>query len=210
MDKYQLTFKTWDKIAFLYQEKFMELAIYNDSYDLFCNTIKKEQAQILEIGCGPGNITKYLLKQRPDFNIKAIDVAPNMLQLAKENNPSVQFKQMDCRNIHTLEGSFDGIIIGFCIPYLAKEDCQKLLLDSSQLSKNNGLLYFSFIEGDYVHSGYEVGSSGDKAFVYYYQKSYFKQLLEQYNFEVLELLDIHYPRRDQDTQTHSIFIAIKR
>ncbi len=43
MDNYQLTFQTWDKLAQQYQEKFMELDLYNDTYDLFCQQIKKQQ-----------------------------------------------------------------------------------------------------------------------------------------------------------------------
>ena len=53
--------------AKLYQEKFMDLALYNDSYGYFCSALDKPQAKILEIGCGPGNITMYLIqtKKRP-------------------------------------------------------------------------------------------------------------------------------------------------
>ncbi len=46
---------------------FMNLDLYNDSYDTFCDQVKIKNATILEIGCGPENITKYLLKKRLDF-----------------------------------------------------------------------------------------------------------------------------------------------
>lgn len=62
MDKYFETFETWNKVASLYEENFMNLEVYNESYDLFCNTVHTPNASILEIGCGPGNITKYLSK----------------------------------------------------------------------------------------------------------------------------------------------------
>lgn len=209
MDKYQITFKTWNKIASLYQEKFMEVDLYNDSYDTFCKAIKKNAPKILEIGCGPGNITKYLLNQRPDFQIKAIDVAPNMLQLAKVNNLSAEFEEMDGRNIDRLKENFDGIVVGFCMPYLSKEDCAKLIKDSFHLLNEKGILYFSFIEGDYEKSGYEVGSSGDKVFVYYHQEVDLKNVLKQHNFEVLQVLHKDYPKGDTEIQRHSIFIAKK-
>ena len=80
MDSYQETFNTWNKIALLYQDKFMDLDLYNESYDSFCELIPKQQASILEIGCGPGNITQYILTKRPDFIIEGIDVAPNMVK----------------------------------------------------------------------------------------------------------------------------------
>jgi 2-polyprenyl-3-methyl-5-hydroxy-6-metoxy-1,4-benzoquinol methylase len=210
MDKYQITFETWNKVASLYQEKFMDIELYNDSYDAFCKEIQKVKPTILEIGCGPGNITKYILTQRPDFQIKAIDVAPKMLELAKKNNPAAEFEEMDCRAIHTLKEKFDGIIVGFCLPYLSKEDSVKLIKDSFQLLNDNGLLYFSFIEGDYEKSGYETGSSGGKAFVYYHQEAYLKEVLQQHQFEALEIMRKDYPKGETEIQTHSIFIAKKR
>lgn len=209
MDRYKITFETWNKIAALYQEKFMAIAIYNDSYDTFCQEIKKVAPKILEIGCGPGNVTQYLLHERPDFQIKAIDVAPNMLQLAKINNPSAEFEEMDGREIHQLKEKFDGIIVGFCLPYLSKKDAVKLIKDSFQLLNENGILYFSFIEGDYEHSGYETGSSGDKVFVYYHQETYLKKALKQQNFEILKTMHKDYPKGDTELQIHSIIIAKK-
>jgi ubiquinone/menaquinone biosynthesis C-methylase UbiE len=61
MDKYERTIKTWDKLAEKYQDVFMDLSLYDDSYDAFCALLQKKDATILELGCGPGNITKYLL-----------------------------------------------------------------------------------------------------------------------------------------------------
>jgi len=52
----------------------------NDTYDFICNSIDKPNAKLLEIGCGPGNITKYLIAKRPDFDIFGIDIAPNMIE----------------------------------------------------------------------------------------------------------------------------------
>ena len=122
MDKYKETFQTWNKIASIYQDKFMNLDLYNDTYDIFSELITERNPTILEIGCGPGNITKYLLDKRADFKITVIDIAPNMIELAKKNNPTADFKVLDSRNIDKLKIEYDGIIAGFCIPYLSKVD----------------------------------------------------------------------------------------
>lgn len=39
----------------------MDLDLYNDTYDAFCQAVYKPGARIFEIGCGPGNITRYVL-----------------------------------------------------------------------------------------------------------------------------------------------------
>lgn len=209
MDKYQITFQTWNKIAGLYQKKFMDLDLYDDSYNLFCQQIPKSNPSILEIACGPGNITRYLLRQRPDFDILGIDIAPNMIELAKKNNPKANFKVMDCRALDQLNESYDAIICGFCMPYLSKEDCATLIQNSTSLLNENGILYFSTIEGDYQNSGFEFGSTGDRTFVYYYDVDHLKTELIKNQFKILHLIKKNYPKGDQSAQIHLIFIAQK-
>src|SRR4051812_29769497 len=102
--------EAFDKLALAYKEKFMDLDLYNDSYDIFCDLIKKPKAKIFEIGCGPGNITRYVNSKKPDAEVEAIDISPNMIKLAKDCNPTANFKIMDCREIPSITNSFDGII----------------------------------------------------------------------------------------------------
>jgi len=40
MDRYQETAQTWNKVAKLYQEKFMNVALYNDSYNVLIEQFK--------------------------------------------------------------------------------------------------------------------------------------------------------------------------
>jgi ubiquinone/menaquinone biosynthesis C-methylase UbiE len=147
MDKYERTIKTWDKLAEKYQDVFMDLSLYDDSYDAFCALLLKKDATILELGCGPGNITKYLLNKRPDYKIHATDAAPSMLALAEKNNPTATFEVLDCRNISVLKNKFDAVVCGFCLPYLSETDCFKLIKDSFQLLLHAGLVYISMIDG---------------------------------------------------------------
>lgn len=210
MNRYKTTFETWNKIASLYQDNFMDIDLYNDTYDIFCNAIKRQNASIFEIGCGPGNITKYLITQRPDFKIEATDVSPNMIALAKKSVPTANFSVMDAREMQTITQSFDGIMCGFCMPYLSKEDCAKLIQDCSRLLNSKGIFYCSAIEGDYNKSGYESGSSGDKAYVYYHQQDCLEQLLKENGFTSIQTIRKQYNKKDGSSQTHLIFIAAKK
>ena len=138
MDKNKIAVGVFDKHATLYQEKFMDVNLYGDTFDFFCDTIKKQDADLLEIACGPGNITKYLLNKRPDLKIFGIDLAPAMIELAKINNPTAEFHLMDCRQIGTITKKFDAIMCGFCLPYLTKDETIKLLSDASILLNSKG------------------------------------------------------------------------
>jgi 2-polyprenyl-3-methyl-5-hydroxy-6-metoxy-1,4-benzoquinol methylase len=209
MDRYKETIDTYNKLASAYQDKFMDLELYNDTYDRFCELIKKEDACIFEIGCGPGNITRYLLSKHPGFKLMAIDAAPNMIELARKNNPEADFKIMDCRKMEERPSGYEGIICGFCMPYLSKEESAKLINDCSVLLKPGGIFYFSTIEGEYSKSGFETSSNGEhKVYVYYHEEKYLRELLKQNNFELLELKRKEYLRGEELTY-HMIFIAKK-
>lgn len=209
MDKYKETFETWNKVAKLYEEKFMNLDLYNDTYDKFCDLIPKPNAAIFEIGCGPGNITKYLLSKRPDFLIQAIDISENMIELAKLNNPSASFMQMDSREIDRLELKFDGIISGFCLPYLSESDVSKMLKDSNNLLNENGIVYLSFVDSSKSDSGFLTASTGDRTYFYYHTIDFITRELINKGFEQLNIFHKILIKDNGTEESNSIIIARK-
>lgn len=210
MDRYKETFDTWNKLASLYQDKFMGLDLYNDTYDFICDNVANEHAKILEIGCGPGNITQYLLSRRPDFDIFAIDIAPNMIELARKNNPTASFATMDSRQIDEIKTKFDAIVCGFCLPYLSQTDIVKFIADCYQLLHENGLLYISFVEGDPSESGFQVGSTGDRSYFYFHDVNDLALQLAENNFDELAIRKVAYKKSETAVDMHTILTAKKK
>lgn len=210
-ERYRITVQTYDKVAAAYQDKFMDMDLYNDTYDRFCQLIGKPDAQVLELGCGPGNITRYLLAQQPGWQIEGIDAAPNMVALARQNNPAAVFTVMDCRDIGRLApDAYDGIIAGFCLPYLSREDAAKLVRDCMRLLKLGGCGYFSFVAGNYEDSGYETGSTGDQVYFYYHEEDFLQEVVRENQLVLTDLIHKQYPLAEGEFSTHTIFIAQKR
>lgn len=210
MDTSKAAAEIFNKHANLYQDKFMDVSLYHDSLDFFCRSIKKQNASVLELACGPGNITKYILEKRPDLKIFGIDLAPNMLELAKQNNPSAEFKVMDCREIKNLNQKFDAVMCGFCLPYLSKEEAIKLIEDVSKLLNPGGVFYISTMEDDYSKSGFKKGSKGDEIFMYYHEGGYLTKTLEQNNFKTLNWRRQEFPEADGSVTIDLIIISQKK
>lgn len=208
MDPYEETFETWNKIARLYEDKFMDLDLYDETYDFFCGALSGERSRILEIGCGPGNITKYLLSKMPNLKIEGIDIAPEMIALAKVNNPSADFRLMDSRELDRLNQTFDAIMCGFCVPYLSAADCSKLLSDCANILIGNGILYLSFVAGDPSRSGFVSASSGDRVYFYYHSLDKLERQLWERGFEITKRFEVAYPKAG-DFEIHTILIAKK-
>jgi cyclopropane fatty-acyl-phospholipid synthase-like methyltransferase len=211
MDKLATSINTFNKCAGVYQNKFMVMDLYNDSYDLFCEKVKVENPKVLEIGCGPGNITRYLLKKRPDFKLLGIDLAEKMIDLAKANIPNAEFQVMDCRNISTINEKFDAIIAGFCMPFLSNDECFALICDMATLLNPGGAIYFSTMEGDDSRSGFETTSFSEQELIYfhYHQRDFLKKQLEMSGFQNIQLITQDYPEPDGTFTTDLIFLAEK-
>lgn len=208
MDKYEITVGTFDKLAGEYQAKYMDFDFYFDTYDTFCDLVIERNAKVFEIACGPGNIAKYLLKKRPDYQIHGIDLSPNMVALAKENNPTATFKVMDCRNISSVNKEFDAIICGFCTPYLSKADVINLIKDVREILKVDGMLYISTMEDENYRSGFQTSSDGDQVYIHYHQYEHIEKNLKSNGFKIINVQRKQFPVENSDPTT-DLFIYAK-
>lgn len=178
----------FDKSAKIYQDKFMDVSLYAEPLKLFCDHLTTDHASILDIACGPGNLTKYLLDKRSDYAVLGIDLSQKMLSLARMNNPNAKFQLMDCREIDTIKQKFDGITCGFCLPYLTREEAIALIENVSGLLKPGGVFYLSTMEEDDDNkSRYQISSTGDQVYVHYHQEGYLSKALQEHNFEIIDL-----------------------
>ncbi|MFD2603525.1 class I SAM-dependent DNA methyltransferase [Flavobacterium suzhouense] len=208
MDKTSMAVAVFDKHAHEYEQRFMDVSLYDDTLNAFCDSLSKEDASILELGCGPGNITRYLLNKLPNLKILATDLSPNMLELAKKNNPEANFELLDCRDISKLSQKFDAVVCGFCLPYLSKEETLNLIKDIATVLNENGVFYLSTIEGNYSNSGLTTNSHGDSVYMYYYEEKYLKQAIEEH-FKVMGTYHKHYNHNGSEVKD-LILIAIKK
>src|SRR5215469_7521526 len=113
MDHSAISASVFHKLADRYREKYMDLTMYDNSYREFCELLRRGPARVLDAACGPGNVSRYLKAHRPELELLGIDLAPRMVELAREAVPSALFVVHDCRRLAGLQGPFEGIICAF-------------------------------------------------------------------------------------------------
>ncbi|HPI11178.1 MAG TPA: class I SAM-dependent methyltransferase [Catalimonadaceae bacterium] len=184
MDRSTQAASVFNKRAELYQQKFMDVSMYEPSLDIFCQSLPNTEPSVLDVACGPGNITRYLLSVRPELHILGIDLAPDMIRLAKENNPGAAFQVLDAREIQLLPGSFDGIVSGFCFPYLSRKEVTEWIRNAASMLPEGGLLYMSTMEDEYQKSGLVRSSAGDELYMHFHEEQHLTQCLKDENLAI--------------------------
>ena len=198
----------FDKSAKIYQDKFMDVSLFAGTFNIFCDNIAINNAAILDIACGPGNISRYLLDRKPDYDVLGIDLSPNMLRLAQNNNPGAKFQLMDCREISNIEKRFEGVMCGFCLPYLTPKEASELIANVSSLLKPNGVFYLSTMEEDEnTKSRFQISSSGDRVYVNYHREDDLTRAFRENNFEVINLTRFSSPDKDGSIITDLVIIG---
>ena len=178
MDTCQVSVNTFDRFAQTYAQKYLALDTYDAYYRQFCSHLAQQGASVLDVACGPGNVSAFLARERPDLQVLGIDLAPNMVRLAQTHVPSANFLVHDCRHLPDLDRVFDGIAYGFGLNYLNQEDAEQFFESLSKVLMPNGVLYLSTMSGPREHSGLQTSSSGDQVYVYYRPKQEIEQLVQ--------------------------------
>jgi cyclopropane fatty-acyl-phospholipid synthase-like methyltransferase len=186
MDHSEFAASIFDKYAEGYQSRFMDISAYHDSLDVLLAAISVKAAKVLEVACGPGNVTQYLLQKRPDLQILGTDLSPNMLVLAQSNNPTAQFELLDGRAIFQVSGQLDAIVAAFFFPYISKEEALRFIQDAAAKLESGGVLYISTMEDDYAKSGLRISSQGDEIFMHFHEAGYLNSELKACGFDVLD------------------------
>ena len=202
------TIATFDKYAREYQDKYSKFEPYLKSYANFATLLSPDD-QVLDIACGPANISQALLQRHPRLAIYGIDLSPKMLEIAREKIPHGTFEQRYIRTLAAIEKRFDAIVCGFAVPYLSSDEVETLLSDVNNLLNPGAYLYISAQLGDYADSAYQENKNSDKVFIHYYSEEFLTNLLEHNGFTIIRIAYNLYDQSEA-TEQKEIFIQAKK
>lgn len=158
---------TFSRLADLYAKKYFHLDMYDRYLEQFVKRIAPQGASVIDVACGPGNVSAYLAKVRPDLKLIGVDLAEGMVKQARLRVPSAEFLVKDCRHIGELEHVFDASAFAFGLSYLTDDDANQFFSSLNAILADSAILYLSTITGDPSSSGYETSSSGDRVYIKY-------------------------------------------
>ena len=158
---------TFSRLADRYAEKYFHLDMYDRYLEQFVKRIEPQDASVLDVACGPGNVSAYLAKARPHLKLVGVDLAEGMVKQAKLRVPTADFLVKDCRRIGELDQVFDACAFAFGLSYLTDDDANQFFSSLNAVLTDSAMLYLSTITGDRSRSGFESSSSGDRVYLQY-------------------------------------------
>ncbi len=198
-DVVSITRDTYDLIATSYSD--MTSGLVSETWvgdyekqllDRFLQLIEALDPKILDVGCGNGKDTAYLMVK--GATVVGIDYSSNMLQEAKRHVQDGVFHLMDMRNLGFPNNTFDGVWANGCIYHVPKVELSQVLKEVIRVLKPLGIFSFNAKAG--TGEGLEDNPksfAGGPRFYAYYTISETKECLQEAGFEVVEA--INYPQK---------------
>ncbi len=105
-----------------------------------------EPLNILELGCGTGNLTELLCRRYPKSGITAVDISGEILNECKarlNSCDSIKFIQSDFKEMTFEKDTFDLVVSSIAIHHL-EDDQKKVLFEKvSSYLKSGGVFIFA-------------------------------------------------------------------
>ena len=138
-DAIEIANQRWNDIHSYYERDKIK---YDDWLELFDREIQNCQTPIIDLGCGCGNDTLYLIERGK--KVIPCDYSKNAIHNIEKNFPEVEkaYRFDMSRGLPFEDNLTDIIISDLSLHYFTKEKTSKILQEIKRVLKPNGLLIF--------------------------------------------------------------------
>lgn len=99
-----------------------------------------------DIGCGTGRLAPYLSAQ--GFTVHGVDLSPEMVRVARRDQPGHDFEVADLRSLPFADASLDGALGWYSLMYLTPEDRTVAFGELARVVKPGGHVAIAYKVGD--------------------------------------------------------------
>lgn len=103
---------------------------------------------VADLGCGPGHVAKYL--HDAGVTMRGIDFSPEMIRLAKEMTPEIDFRVGDMTSLDLPDESLAGIVAFYSIVHFERSELDPLFREFRRVLASGGSALVAFHIGNDV------------------------------------------------------------
>jgi SAM-dependent methyltransferase len=211
MDKViQDTQRSYDQVASEYAERYKN-EMDDKPFDRDClDRLAREAGElgpICDMGCGPGQIARYLYRQ--GVSTLGVDLSPNMVAEAQRLNPGIPFHQGDMLALPDADNSWGGIAAFYCIIHIPREQIVNALREMKRVLKPGGILLVTFHMGqqiEHIEEWWEKSVYLDFAF---HLPNEMEAWLREAGFDLLETL-VREPNPEVEVATQRAYLFARK
>jgi SAM-dependent methyltransferase len=157
-----------------------------------------------DLGCGPGHVARYLHVR--GVHVTGVDLSPVMVELARQLNPGIEFRQGNLLWLHLEEGVWGGIVAFYSIIHIPRNEVRAALAEMRRVLRPGGILLLSFHVGvEFVHLEEWWGHPVSVSFLFFRPEE-MADSLRAAGFEIEEILEREpYPLVEHQSRRAYIF-----
>ena len=155
---------------------------------------------ILDLGCGPGQTTKYL-SDCGASNIIGTDIAPLMIEAAKGLYPSLTFETADMLALPYPDNSFGAALAFYSIVHFDETQLKKAFTEIRRILIRRSPFLFSFHIGDHILHLEDFLDHNVSVDFHFFHPTKIKDLVVEAGFSVTDFIvrdpypEIEYPSK---------------
>ena len=193
----------YNKTAKKYADKFIDELSKKHLDRILLKSFANEnlnKGQLIDLGCGPGQTTKYLFDCGLTELI-GIDISPEMVAVAKNSNPSLKFETADILKLKYPDKTFGSAIAFYSIIHFEYAQLKIAFKEIKRVLTDNGQFLFSFhIGANVIHFDEFLGHTVNIDF-HFFETNRIIDLLTETGFEIIDAIerqpyaDVEYPSK---------------
>jgi ubiquinone/menaquinone biosynthesis C-methylase UbiE len=165
------------------------------------------KGKLIDLGCGPGQTTKFLF-DCGFADIIGVDISSEMVTVARNINPHLNFEKADILNLNYPDNSFGSAIAFYSIVHFDYEQVKTAFREIKRLLIHNGQFLFTFHVGNnIVHLDNFLDHQVNIDF-YFFETAKIKDLLIKTGFEIIDIIE-RQPYEDIEYQSERAYIWTK-
>jgi len=114
---------------------------------------------VVEVGCGPGHITKYLASV--GARIHGIDLAPRMVEIARAAYPELRFEVGSMTDLDLPDGELGGLVAWYSIHHVPPAELPGVFAGFHRVLSEGGRLLIGGHAGEEDHYRPSQGYGGE-------------------------------------------------
>jgi len=161
----------------------------------------------VDLGCGPGQIARYLHEQ--GVPVIGIDLSPAMIALARQLTPTVNLYQGNLLALDAPDETYGGIAAFYSIIHVPRPQVVTALTELKRVLVPNGVLLLAFHRGqEILHPEEMWGKAVDMDFIFF-ERAEMEGYLRQAGLNVLEISE-RAPYADVEHPSRRVYIFARK